>query len=135
MKVERGFTLIELMVTVAIIGIIVAVGYPSYTQHIARTHRKAAQSVMHTLLSKQEMVAVAVEGYTTDLAKLNVNLPAEVTARYTITLATNAGPPPWHSVRAVPFGEQAAADAKCGTLTLKSTGEKEQTGVGTDCWR
>ena len=135
MKVERGFTLIELMVTVAIVAIIAAVGYPSYTKHMARSKRVAAQAVMQNLVSKQEQHVLNARSYATSLADLGVAVPHDVSASYTITVSTDAGPPPTHSVRAVPTGAQASADAGCGTLTLASTGAKTQSGASTDCWR
>lgn len=135
MKAERGFTLIELMVVVAIIGIIAAVGYPAYTDYIVRSHRAAAQSLMQVMISKQEEHRLNARNYTTDIVRLGLGVPGDVAARYDFELAVDAGPPMTNSVVATPKTGQAEADAECGTLTLSSTGEKSQSGSGTDCWR
>ena len=131
------------MITVAIIGILAAVAYPSYTRYIARAKRSAAQSFMMNLGSKQEQFMLnsrayfpAAGGSTTTLTGLVPVTPSDVSDNYTITVTSSnaAGAPPTWSIAAAPKNAQATNDAKCGTLTLTSTGAKTVSGTATDCW-
>lgn len=144
-RMRNGFTLIELMIVVAIIAILAAVGYPAYTNHVARANRTAVQSVMQALVSRQEMYILnartyypAAGGNVTDTAAimgaLGVNIPSDVTRNYDLTVTSSNAAPPSHSVSAAPRGSQASMDAACGTLTLRSTGAKEASGGGATCW-
>ena len=138
---EGGFTLIELMITVSIIGILAAVAYPSYTKYIARAKRSAAESFMMNLASKQEQFMLNARNYfpvaggaTTTLTGLVSATPDDVSGHYTIEVTSdNAAHPPTWQVKATPTGQQATNDARCGVLTLKNTGEKLAS--ASDCWQ
>lgn len=119
---SRGFTLIELMITVAVIGILSAIAYPSYLEHVRKAARAAAQSHMLTIASKEEQYILDARQYTVTLGAggLALTAPSETVGRYTFSVALVAGPPPGFTISAAATGNQAVD----GALTLTSGGVK-----------
>lgn len=137
MKSAGGFTLVELMIVVAIVGILAAIAYPSYSQHIARSNRSAAQSFMLTVSNKQEQYMLDARRYADTVGQLNLSVPAEVSRNYSVSVvADNAATPPGYIISAEPIGAQQANDPSCATLTLTQTGAKGISGTGSvaSCW-
>ena len=127
---NRGFTLIELMVVVAIIGILAAIAYPSYQSQIRKSNRAAAQAVMMEAANKQQFYLSSQREYSTVLADIGVTQPIEVTRFYVLTMAANnAATPPTFTITGTPkAGTPQVAD---GVLTLTSTGTKMRDGDAT----
>lgn len=139
----RGFTLIELMITVAVVGILAAVAYPSYTSYILRSKRSAAASFVMTVANKQEAAMTnkrqyfgVADGTDTQWTAVGITVPNEVKSYYTVTaVADNAAAPPTYTITATPKGSQ-TADTGCGNLTLNQLGTKGVSGTSSvsDCW-
>ncbi len=125
----RGFTLIELMITVAIVGILASVAYPAYTKQIVRGQRSTGQNFIMDLAQRQEQYFNDNRAYATTLAQLGyASLPPTVVPLYqTPTIALVAGlPPGWNVTLAPAAGSRLAAVAD-GSLVANSVGERFRT--------
>jgi len=123
---SRGFTLVELMVVVAVIGILAAIAYPSYKDYLRKGRRAAAQSMLMDVAQHQQQYLLDARSYATDLATLNVTTPTDVSDYYDITLVATDGPPPTFTATATPLsGTDQASDV---TLTIDNAGTKTPSG-------
>lgn len=119
---QNGFTLIELMITVAIIGILAGVAYPSYTAYIIKSNRAAAQAQMLDIANRQQQFLLANRAYATKVALTasGYALPSTVTGKYDYTIAVGTGTVPSFTITFTPAGSQVSD----GALTLNSEGDK-----------
>lgn len=118
----RGFTLIELMIVVAVIGILAAVAYPSYVDSVRKGKRASAQAHLMDVAQSQQRYLLDNRSFAADLTSLNMTTPADVSSFYTITIALVAGPPPSFTITATP--KAGTAQASDVTLTIDAAGAK-----------
>ncbi|BBL35854.1 hypothetical protein Nstercoris_02131 [Nitrosomonas stercoris] len=128
---SHGFTLIETMIVVAIIGILASIAYPSYQEHVQHANRVEARGIL------LEMAQLLERSYTESNSYSNVTLPVTQsprtgTAKYTVQFAATPTQNSY-TLEAVPTGFM-ASDA-CGTLTLTQTGARAAGGDVDKCWR
>jgi type IV pilus assembly protein PilE len=138
---SRGFTLIEVMITVVIVAVLAAIAYPSYTNHLRKSARAEAKVRLTQIAQLQERHFTEKNTYTTDIAALlgvtgtvYSNSNNDASSGYQITAAAGDSSTIDKSFKleAVPQGAQTSDT--CGTLRLLHTGKKEKTGSGTQCW-
>lgn len=135
MKKIAGFTLIELMITVAIVGILAAIAYPSYLNQVRQSRRADAQSALLQAANRQERFYTTQYTYANNLGDLG--MPAE-TENEAYTLAVDSGDGDGFAISANAQGDQTNDD--CATLTINERGEKTANGTGADtatsqqCW-
>ncbi len=121
METKKGFSLIELLVAVVIIGILAAVAIPSYQSYVVKGNRAAAQSFMMDLANREKQYMLDARTYV-DFTTLGVSAPADVSKHYTITISAPVASPPEFTITATPYGSQQISDVD--PLTLKSDGTK-----------
>lgn len=124
-RMQHGFTLIELMITVAVIGILTAIALPSYNSHLRKSRRADAQSALMNIASRQQQMLLDTRAYSNALTS---TVPANVAANYNVTITVGTGVAPTFTATAAPIGGQVAD--KCGSLSIDQTGAKLPAG----CW-
>ncbi|KJZ00868.1 type IV pilin protein [Pseudoalteromonas ruthenica] len=133
MKHVKGFTLIELMVAVAIVGILAAVAYPNYQQFVISSARSEAMTALLDAASKQEQFFADNRQYTTSMADLGLSNSTE-SDLYSLSATVNARS---FIITATPASGVALKDGECASFTINEVGVKGSTGsADTDtCWK
>ena len=135
----RGFTLIELMIVVAIVGILSAIAYPSYQEYVRRGYRADARATLLQVQQWLERAATATGAYPTTLPT-SLTYSSDHSKQYTISLASG-NTSTAYTLNAAPKVGGPQANDKCGTYTLSNTGLRGaagktsgQSGYDPDCW-
>ena len=143
-----GFSLIELMVVVAIVAILAAIAIPSYSTYVARTDRAAAEGCLSEYANYMERyyttnLNYAQDNSSTPVANSAIGSPSTLVLdcaassqtggnyQYAVSAATTA-----YTLTATPINAQLARDTKCSKLTLNQIGTRTNAGTGTlaQCW-
>ena len=142
---EGGFTIMELMIVVAILVILISLAVPSYRDFVARSIRTQAKTTLVFVADRQEQFFLDNKSYANDISNLGFNsnptyvdrdgseVAAGSTDRvYKIQLTNTSATT--YTAEAVPQLHQATADTTCGTLSLTHSGQRSHSGSGSDCW-
>ena len=131
MKKEKGFSLIELLIAVAIVGIIAKIAYPSYLENVRQAKRKEAEAALISLANALEMWRMQNGGKydansPTAASLLSATVPVDHARTATYNLSISAVAANTYTLSAAPI----QSDPTCGTLTLDQAGTK----LPANCW-
>jgi len=136
---KKGFTLLELMIAVAILSILAAIAYPSYMDQVQKTRRVDGKSAVLEVAMAEEQYYTKNKSYTDDLSELVIDAASQAgeskEGYYLLNLAATATT---FSITATATGPQ-INDIDCVTMSMNQLGEKTSTsGGGTaaedQCW-
>ena len=124
MRKSRGFTIVELIIAVAIIGILAAIAVPAYTEHLKKGRRADAQQFLSQVAQKQQQYLMDARTYAGDLTELSMDksVPQSVSKFYTVSVIAVAGPPPLFTATATPIA--GTAQETDGPLSIDNNGTK-----------
>lgn len=127
-----GFTLTELMIVVAIVGILAGIAYPAFQEYGRRAKRSEARAHLMDGAARMERFYSDNNQYATTLALASI-LPTSENGHYTITVGGLGASNQTFTLTAAPAS---FTDAKCANLALDNAGTQATSGSGTvdDCW-
>ena len=143
----KGFTLTELLVTMGIVAILIAVVMPTYLSSIRKSRRTEAKAAVMDVAGREERYYSTTNTYSatpSDIGYAAVGVAYPVTVAsgyYTVTVTTAAGPPATYSITANPVtGQGQEKDLPCASFTVTQTGQQSAlNSAGADnttvCWR
>lgn len=135
----RGFTLIELMIVVTIVGILVGIALPSYFDSVRKGRRGQAKSDLVELAQRAERFRTinhTYAGFFTPLPAADKKSPRQGADTHYLISEVADGTQNTFTFQAVPQGGQ-TSDTRCGTLTINQAGVKTESGTAGDvseCW-
>jgi type IV pilus assembly protein PilE len=127
-RVARGFTLVELMITIALVAVLVAIAFPTYESYVRRSKRASAQSALMTIANRQQAYLLDMRAYTNSLPALSFSTPQELRNDYAFgVVVDNAASPRTFVATATPLNRQANSGEL--TLTVSQSGARTPSGV------
>jgi len=133
-----GFTLIELMITVALLAIITTISVSSYRQYMIRANRTDAAAILLRIAAAQERWFLDNNQYSDDPsdAELRIGTLSE-RGYYTVTIERDANPAAGYTAKATPVaGSRQSSDSDCQEMSIDETGLRESSPGGINvCWR
>jgi type IV pilus assembly protein PilE len=137
---NNGFTLVELMITVAVVAILAMIAIPNYTQYVRKGNRTDATKTLTLDAQALERCYSQTYSYAACPGALVGGPVASLEGKYNITIAvpdvvTPGAPAASYYISAVPIGSQ-AGDTECTKFTLNTTNTQGSTGTATPvtCW-
>jgi len=120
----QGFSLVELLIVVAVIGILAGIAVPIYQDHLLKANRTSAKQFLLTVANRQEQYLFDHRAYAGSLATLGLDLPAGLSGRYACELRNVAAAPPAYEAICIAQGPQAGD----GNLKIDQTGARTPAG-------
>ncbi|QKK03741.1 MAG: type IV pilin protein [Pseudomonadota bacterium] len=134
-RLGHGFTLIELMIAVAILAIVMAIAIPSYNEFVTRSNRAEAKALLMNAAQALERCYTRFSAYNAGECPVAFPQTSE-NEWYQLPEDEQAVAATTYTLVAVPQGVQASRDTKCANFTLTHTGARGVSGSGSvdDCW-
>jgi type IV pilus assembly protein PilE len=121
---SRGFTLIELMIAIAVVAILAMIALPTYTAQIVKGRRSAAEAALLDIAQREQQYLLDARSYAYSVAALNTTTPVDVLAYYTISICPCPAPVPPVIFTAIATPIAGTAQANDAVLTIDQTGAK-----------
>jgi len=134
---SAGFTLIEVMIALAIIGIIAAIAVPSYSSYMIDARRTDAMAFLSEVAGEQQRYFTENNQYAADMQELGYGSAATFASpegHYVVSISNPGGNGSYLLTAAPASGGKQASDSECLAFTISHTGARQSTGSDTDCW-